>query len=150
MTGCYFIIKWINLLNSSETINVLYFIPGFIISVVVHEYGHYITHIYYNIPTELHINLFKGRTESKVAVDIDRIEHMNISIMGPLFNYIFGLFFLTVSLFYTSESVVIEGIFWIGIINIGIGIENILNPIPGSDGRKLIENFVKIIKVEKI
>lgn len=119
---------------------VLFFI---VVSIVLHEMGHYLLFKHYNIDVDK--ILFTVFNDSYVQPsrfeEITSKEWIIISIMGPIAGMIPLLFIVPIAYTgYTSPEIIfsIQMILLINLLN--------LIPIKGSDGEKIVKEFVSLVK----
>jgi Zn-dependent protease len=113
---------------------------GLFLSIVCHELCHSIVGRYYGMPFKsIIIFIFGGMAETKEIPPSPKVEFL-ISFAGPLFSLILGLFFKLLLLFATNNNwpASLNGIlFYFGMINIVLGIFNLMPGLPLDGGRIL-------------
>jgi Zn-dependent protease len=114
----------------------------FFASVLLHELGHSVIALHYNIPVRS-ITLFVFGGVAQITKEPERPSHeFNIAVAGPVVSGLLGLFFYGVMLL-TEDS--LAGIAalgeWLGYINLTLALFNLLPGFP-LDGGRILRSIV--------
>ncbi|HLW81399.1 MAG TPA: site-2 protease family protein [Candidatus Acidoferrales bacterium] len=109
----------------------------FFASIVFHELSHSVVAMHYKIPVDS-ITLFVFGGISRISQEASSAkQEFNIAVAGPLSSFVLGGIFLLISAFLTRGSLIYEACFWLGGINLLLGVFNLVPGFPMDGGRVL-------------
>ena len=126
------------------------FVNVFLLNVVLHEVGHYVTAEHYNLEPRIEFD-FNGigdalsfSFESRAIASTSFVDNGNkeelffIVSMGPFINLILGLIFMTLFVVFRKKGFFAEMMIIATIVSLGAFVMNIL-PFEGIDGRVMLD-----------
>lgn len=135
----WFLAFFIGYVNSSEPLQILFWIFVVLLSVIVHELGHALTGLYWGQTVRIDLTAFGGLTSFEKGPKLSPLREFLSILMGPLAGFLLAAFAYVI-----WTQTMIEALYSIVLVNMIWSMLNLL-PVHPLDGGKLMtivfENF---------